>query len=98
MSDHHRPDPLTIRIGHDELVIRRRYEAASILNDAIIALWFVAGSVMFFYDSWAVTGTWCFLLGSLQFLMRPAIRLTRQVHLRRVRGGAFDGTDSSQDY
>ncbi|MDT0377890.1 YrhK family protein [Streptomyces sp. DSM 42041] len=102
MSDQRRPSPLTIRIGHDELVVRRRYETASILNDVCIALWFVAGSVMFFYASWAVLGTWCFLLGSLQLLVRPGIRLTRQLHLQRVRGRRAQpvsaGAESAQDY
>jgi hypothetical protein len=102
MSDHRRPAPLTIRIGHDELVVRRRYEAASILNDVLIALWFVAGSVMFFFESWVVPGTWCFLIGSIQFLVRPALRLSRQLHLQRVRGDGSApvsaGTESAQDY
>lgn len=102
MSEQRRPEPLTFRIGPDELVIRRRYEAASILNDIMIALWFVVGSVMFFSTAWEVTGTWCFLLGSVQLLIRPAIRLSRQVHLRRVQGagdtGDADRRDTSFDY
>src|SRR5699024_5132716 len=56
--------PLTVHIGHDELIIRRRYEVVSICNDILIALWFIAGSIMFFYSSLMVPGTWCFLLGS----------------------------------
>lgn len=93
---------MTIRVGHDELVIRRRYEAVSILNDVMIALWFVAGSVMFFSESWTTTGTWCFVFGSVQLLIRPVIRLSRLLHLQRVRGAAektlSGGTDAMQDY
>jgi hypothetical protein len=107
MSDHRRPAPLILHIGPDELVIRRRYEAASILNDVLIALWFVAGSVMFFFEKWTILADWCFLIGSIQFLVRPVIRLSRQLHLRRVRAhpatdtsdvGTVTGADSSQDY
>ena len=29
--------PLTIVLGHDEILIRRRYETASIANDFLIA-------------------------------------------------------------
>ena len=47
-------------------------------------IWVVIGSVLFFYDSLAYTGTWLFLLGSVQLLIRPTIRLTRQVHLQRL--------------
>lgn len=88
---------LTLHIGHEELVIRQRYEAVSIANDILIALWFIVGSVMFFYASWTVPGTWCFLLGSAELLVRPVIRLSRQLHLRRLRDLRL-GHDSAQDY
>lgn len=89
---------LTLHIGQEELVVGRRYEAASILNDILIALWFIVGSVMFFSESWTTTGTWCFLLGSVELLIRPVIRLSRQVHLRRIRGPGPPVHGSSQDY
>ncbi|GAA2139941.1 hypothetical protein GCM10009844_09170 [Nocardioides koreensis] len=86
---------LTIEIGHEELVIRRRYEALSIANDVLIALWFLVGSVLFFWESTTVAATWCFLLGSIEFLVRPGIRLARLVHIRRIGGS---GMDSSTDF
>lgn len=73
-----------IRIGHDELVIRQRYEAASIVNGILIALWFIVGSIMFFSEEWTMVGTWCFLAGSIELLIRPLIRPSRQTHLRRI--------------
>lgn len=86
---------LTLDIGHDELIVRRRYEALSIGNDVLIALWFLVGSVLFFWESSMTVATWCFLLGSIEFLARPAIRLARLVHVRRVGGS---GLDSANDY
>jgi hypothetical protein len=86
--EHLRRGSLTLHIGHDELVIRHRWEAASIANDALIAVWFIVGSVMFFFESWTTLGTWCFLAGSIELLVRPVIRLSRLLHLRRVRGRA----------
>ncbi|GHC81545.1 hypothetical protein GCM10007079_21630 [Nocardiopsis terrae] len=85
MSDPESNRPLTVHIGHEELVVRQRYEALSILNDILIALWFIAGSIMFFFPEWTVAGTWCFLAGSVELLIRPLIRLGRQVNLSRVR-------------
>ena len=87
---------LDIRVGHEEIVIRRRYETLSIANDVLIALWFVTGSVLFFWKETSLVATWFFLLGSLEFLARPAIRLARRVHLQRVRGDK--GADDSYDY
>lgn len=91
---------MTLHIGHEELAIRRRYEVASILNDILVAVWFIVGSVMFFSERWTVTGTWCFLIGSIELLIRPVIRLSRHLHIQRVRSSRENGqaADSTQDY
>ena len=86
---------LKVEIGHEELVIRHRYEALSIANDVLIALWFLVGSILFFWEATTTAATWCFLLGSIEFLVRPAIRLARLVHIRRIRGS---GLESANDF
>ncbi|MDZ7918277.1 MAG: YrhK family protein [Rhodococcus sp. (in: high G+C Gram-positive bacteria)] len=88
---------LTFTIGHEELVIRQRWEVVSIVNDILIAVWFIIGSVLFFQESTTVIGTWFFLLGSIELLIRPLIRLVRRVHLTRVRGGQSVAT-SNDDF
>lgn len=75
---------MTFRIGHDEVVLRRRYEILSIVNDILVALWFIVGSVLFFSATTTTAGTWLFLLGSVQLLIRPVIRLARHVHIQRL--------------
>ncbi len=91
----HAPE-LDLRIGRDEIVIRNRYAAASIANDVLIAVWFVAGSALFFDESTTYLATWFFLIGSVEFLVRPVIRLARMFHVRRLRGET--GHDSPLDY
>ena len=86
------PEPLTLTLGRDELVIRHRYETLSIVNDILVAAWFIAGSLLFFADSTATAGTWLFLLGSVELLLRPMIRLTRNIHVGRI-GGGVPGSD-----
>jgi len=97
-----RPErPLVVHVGREELVVRARYEALSIANDTLIALWFIAGSVMFFYASLMTPGTWCFLLGSVELLIRPVIRLSRQIHVRSIRAAGGPSTtpaESSTDF
>jgi len=73
-----------IYIGHRELVIEKRYEFASIVNDFMVAAWFLAGSILFFWQDTVETGTWFFVIGSAQLLIRPAIRLVRHIHLKRT--------------
>ncbi len=53
---------------------------------------------MFFSPEWTRTGTWCFVFGSVELLIRPVIRLTRQLHIQRMRGGTRGMTASGQDY
>ncbi|PZE32879.1 hypothetical protein DEJ21_15725 [Curtobacterium sp. MCSS17_006] len=87
---------LTLSIGREELVIRGRYETLSIVNDIMVALWFIVGSVLFFSESTTVAGTWLFLAGSVQLLIRPVIRLTRRIHLGKV--GGRDGRETARDF
>ena len=80
----------------EEIVLRQRYEIASLANDLLIAVWFIVGSVFYFFPTTSPAGTWCFLFGSVQLAVRPAIRLARRVHLRRI--GPQHDHESSQDY
>ena len=67
----HKSGSLTLHIGKEELVVRQRYEAASIANDVLIAVWFLIGSIMFFSPDWTRIGTWCFVFGSVELMIRP---------------------------
>jgi hypothetical protein len=91
----HGDHPIELRIGHDELVVRQRYEVVGIINDILVASWFIAGSILFFSPAHTRLGTWFFLLGSLELMIRPAIRLTRQIHLSRydTRAANTDGQE-----
>lgn len=77
-------DPLTVTVGNEQLVIRRRYEVLSILNDFFIAIWFLVGSVFFLYPSLERAAIWLFVIGSFQFLVRPTLRLLAHFHVRRL--------------
>lgn len=83
--------PLNIKIGREELVIRQRYEVVSICNDIVIAIWFIVGSMLFFSESTTFAATWLFLIGSVQMMIRPGIRLVRRVHLQNI------GTQTSHE-
>lgn len=81
---------LVIRMGHEELRIRRRYQTASIFNDFLIGLWFLVGSIAFFWPDWVDFGTWLFVVGSAQLLIRPVIRLAHRIHLRPMPAGRWE--------
>lgn len=75
---------LDLHLGEKELVLHNRYETFSILNDVMIALWFIVGSILFFNENTTTAGTWMFLGGSVELLIRPAIRLTRNIHIKTI--------------
>ncbi|MBF4628253.1 YrhK family protein [Curtobacterium flaccumfaciens] len=87
---------IALRVGHEELRIRGVYETISIINDVMVALWFIVGSVLFFSETTTTAGTWLFLIGSIQLLIRPVIRLSRRLHLGRV--GRGNATESARDF
>ncbi|SNY93845.1 YrhK-like protein [Cohaesibacter sp. ES.047] len=72
------------------------YELAYSLVDLGAALLFIIGSVMFFYHSWLIPGTWCFLIGSVLFAVKPSLRFAREVHYLVV-GDRDDLADNTSD-
>lgn len=89
---------ITLHIGREELVIRQRYRVVSIVNDVLIGVWFLIGSFMFFSDSLMFAGTCLFVIGSIEMLIRPVIRLFRHLHLQRFRGQSPSLGDASYDF
>ncbi|MBD3586023.1 hypothetical protein HHX48_09765 [Salinimonas sp. HHU 13199] len=84
MSQHNIDNPITIRLGQEEIVIRRRYELASIANDFLIALWFLVGSILFLFPELETYAIWLFIIGSFQFLIRPSLRLISHFHIKKL--------------
>lgn len=81
---------IDISIGRHEFIIGKRYGFIYTLNDILIAVWFIIGSVLFFWNVTETAGTWLFLIGSLELLIRPLIRIARNSHLKRI-GNKING-------
>lgn len=75
---------IDIRIGNDEFIIRQRYDALGAFNDLLIAVWFLIGSFFFLNDNLVTDGTWLFILGSAQLLIKPVIKLASLIHINRL--------------
>ncbi len=75
---------LDVDIGQDHIVIQRRYDALGAVNDLLIAVWFLIGSFFFLKESLTTDGTWLFILGSAQLLIKPLIKLVSLIHVGRV--------------
>lgn len=57
------------------------YELVYTSVDVGAALFFLVGSILFFYDSLKIPATWCFVLGSVLFAVKPLLRIVREIHL-----------------
>ncbi len=90
------PD-LYIPLGKHEIIINRRYEFLYYLNDFLISVGFLTGSILFLYEELKIYGTWLFIFGSIQLLIRPLIRLSRKIHLTRVNPNQ-DNTQNRHTY
>ena len=75
---------LDIDICQRHVVIQRRYEALGALNDLFIAIWFLIGSFFFLTDALIESGTWLFIVGSAQLIIKPLLKLTGLVHVGRI--------------
>jgi hypothetical protein len=84
MVENQADNPMTVKLGKEELVIRRRYEVISIANDFCIAIWFFIGSILFLFPEYETAAVWLFIIGSFQFLVRPTIRLLSHIHIQRI--------------
>lgn len=68
--------------GHSEIV--RKYELYRTIVEFLAAVFFIVGSVFFFYESLLYAGTWLFLIGSILFAVRPTIRLLLELRLANL--------------
>lgn len=75
---------LEIDLGQEHIVVQRRYEAAGALNDLLIAVWFLIGSIFFLSNSLVERGTWLFIVGSAQLLIKPVLKLASLIHVNYV--------------
>jgi len=52
--------------------------------DALAAILFIIGSILFFGEATQTAGTWSFLIGSIFFAVRPVIHVIRDIRLRKL--------------
>jgi hypothetical protein len=80
-------ESVVLTLGDRELVLRQRYELLSVINDVGIALFFTVGSVAFYWHELFNLGVTLFVIGSAELGIRPLIRLSRRVQLRKATQG-----------
>jgi len=80
-----RPKELTFTLFKHDIKIDAFYNMLYQMNDIILALFFIAGSLLFFKESTSFYGSILFLIGSFQLLIRPLIMISREIHIRNIK-------------
>lgn len=80
----HESRNLELDLGREHIIVQRRYEAIGAINDLLIAIWFLIGSFFFLSHSLEERGTWLFIVGSIQLLIKPLLKLASLIHVRHV--------------
>jgi hypothetical protein len=53
------------------------------VNNLMIALWFLLGSILFFFESMEIVRICLYIAGSVQLLVRPTITLIQDISIRK---------------
>ena len=77
-------NPMELDLGQKHIITQRRYEVLGAINDFFIAVWFLIGSFFFLSDSLVQSGTWLFIVGSAQLLIKPVLKLISLVHVKKI--------------
>jgi hypothetical protein len=62
--------------------IERNYKVLGLINDFMIGIEFLMGSIEFLPGHLTTIGVYLFILGSFQILLVPTIRISRDMHLK----------------
>nr|WP_079528950.1 YrhK family protein [Halobacillus hunanensis] len=76
-------DYVDIKMGDHDLFVKKGYDGLYTLNDFLLGIWFLIGSVFFYFEHLKDWGVTLFVLGSLQMLIRPTIRLFHRFQLKK---------------
>ncbi|UOQ48391.1 YrhK family protein [Gracilibacillus caseinilyticus] len=68
------------------------YDILYTINDFTIAVWFLIGSIFFYFESLKTWGVTLFVIASVQFLIKPSIRLVHEFSARKHYGKEYDRT------
>jgi len=83
MKKNDKDQEIDLRLGKYEVFFKQSYTILYNLNDVLIGLWFLIGSICFLWKSTQTIGVWLFVLGSVQLLIRPLIRIIHRIDFQR---------------
>ena len=78
----HTEEYLDIKAGRFRIYFHKRYKLITTVNDLLIGLFFVVGSVLNFFTDTSIYGKSLYLCGSVLLGSRPILRIMHDTSLR----------------
>lgn len=76
--------PNTRHISKQHEKLYAAYELVFTLVQFTAGMLFLVGSWMFFHKAWENTAIWCFVIGSVLFVVGPSVKLARELHYAMI--------------
>lgn len=74
---------IIVKIGIFELYFENVYSIYSLINDLLIGILFIGGSLVSLFDGPARIGQVLYLIGSIALILRPLIKIIQNTHVYR---------------
>ncbi|MBG9653933.1 YrhK family protein [Cytobacillus firmus] len=73
-----------IEIGSYKMVIEKRYQAISFVNDMLLGILYLIGSILFLTDVSQTVSISFFLAGSIMMIIRAGLNLLKDLHINKI--------------
>ncbi|PAE23796.1 MULTISPECIES: YrhK family protein [Bacillaceae] len=73
-----------IEIGSYKMVIEKRYQAISFVNDMLLGVLYLIGSILFLTDVSQTVSISFFLAGSIMMIIRAGLNLLKDLHINKI--------------
>lgn len=71
-----------VKVGKHIVFFNKNYQYIFIVNELLLGMEFVVGSVFFFFESLKTAGIILFIIGSTQLFIRPVLKIVHAVSLK----------------
>ncbi|MCG1029076.1 YrhK family protein [Virgibacillus halodenitrificans] len=89
-SSQTRDEYVTGKMRQHTRFYKKIYQLLYTLNDFLLGLWFLIGSIFFYFEPLKTWGVTLFVIASLQFVLKPTIRLIHEIDAKRYYGRKYD--------
>ncbi|ARD49574.1 YrhK family protein [Sporosarcina sp. P33] len=73
-----------VKLGKHVVFFNKNYRYIFIINELVLGIIFIVGSVFFFFETLKTAGIILFIVGSAQLFIRPVLKILHATTLRKI--------------